>query len=202
MPRPNHRRASGTSAMAGSGLNIAVSVLRSALPSRVVTATVDKRAAQTMPITYPVRRRRIEVSARSGNTPFLASRHSEAKTSVKVGKSNALWTIEAYTCQATAMSVKIKIRSARLLVDNRSHSESARLTSPIFSGALALSCTRTGLSGSRLASSCMGCSSRCILDLVREQHGVDLAFQREEAFGMITVARPALGTQFGAHLPR
>ena len=49
-PSPNHSSASGSSAIAGSGLNIAVSVESRSVPTRVETATVVKIAAIASPI--------------------------------------------------------------------------------------------------------------------------------------------------------
>ena len=54
MPSPNHSRASGISAMAGSGLNIEVSVSRISAPSRVVTASVVSTSAMPAPMAMPV----------------------------------------------------------------------------------------------------------------------------------------------------
>ena len=48
-PSPNHSSASGSSAIAGSGLNIAVSVERKSVPTRVETASVVKIAASASP---------------------------------------------------------------------------------------------------------------------------------------------------------
>ena len=42
LPRPNHRRASGSRAMAGSGLNMLVSVSSRSLPMRVLMAATDR----------------------------------------------------------------------------------------------------------------------------------------------------------------
>ena len=52
-PRPNHRSASGISAMAGSGLNMAVRVSSTSAPSRVVTATVARTSASAAPMAMP-----------------------------------------------------------------------------------------------------------------------------------------------------
>ena len=49
MPRPNQISASGRSAIAGSGLNIAVSVVSRPEPIRVETATEVKIAASARP---------------------------------------------------------------------------------------------------------------------------------------------------------
>jgi hypothetical protein len=49
-PRPNHNSANGNSAIAGSGLNMAVKVERKSVPTRVDTASVVKTPAATSPI--------------------------------------------------------------------------------------------------------------------------------------------------------
>ena len=49
MPRPNQSSASGSSAIAGSGLNIEVRVESRSVPKRVETASVVKAAAMPMP---------------------------------------------------------------------------------------------------------------------------------------------------------
>ena len=49
LPRPNQISASGNSAIAGSGLNIAVMVSRKSVPIRVEIARMVKIAASTMP---------------------------------------------------------------------------------------------------------------------------------------------------------
>ncbi|MNF99932.1 hypothetical protein D3C84_828510 [compost metagenome] len=49
-PRPNHSSASGSSAMAGNGLNIEVRVLSRSRPNCVDTAKVVRANARTMPI--------------------------------------------------------------------------------------------------------------------------------------------------------
>ena len=49
-PSPNHSSASGSSAIAGSGLNIAVSVDSRSVPTRVETASVVNTAASASPI--------------------------------------------------------------------------------------------------------------------------------------------------------
>ena len=48
-PSPNHSSASGSSAIAGSGLNIAVSVESRSVPTRVETASVVNTAAMASP---------------------------------------------------------------------------------------------------------------------------------------------------------
>ena len=49
LPSPNQISASGNSAIAGSGLNIAVTVSRKSVPIRVEMARIVKMAASTMP---------------------------------------------------------------------------------------------------------------------------------------------------------
>ena len=49
LPRPNQISASGSSAIAGSGLNIAVMVSRKSVPIWVEMARMVKTAASTMP---------------------------------------------------------------------------------------------------------------------------------------------------------
>ena len=49
LPRPNQISASGNSAIAGSGLNIAVMVSRKSVPMRVEIARMVKIAARMMP---------------------------------------------------------------------------------------------------------------------------------------------------------
>ena len=48
-PSPNHSRASGSRAMAGRGLNMAVKVESRSVPTRLVTATVVSSAAMMRP---------------------------------------------------------------------------------------------------------------------------------------------------------
>ena len=59
-PRPNQSIAIGSSAMAGSGLSIAVRVLSRSLPKRVATASVVSTVAMAIPMTYPASRILIE----------------------------------------------------------------------------------------------------------------------------------------------
>ncbi len=49
LPSPNQISASGNSAIAGSGLNIEVSVSRKSVPTRELIATVVNTAASAMP---------------------------------------------------------------------------------------------------------------------------------------------------------
>lgn len=49
MPSPNHSSASGNSAIAGSGLNMAVSVSSTSRPKRVDTASEVSTNASTIP---------------------------------------------------------------------------------------------------------------------------------------------------------
>ena len=49
LPSPNQINASGNSAIAGSGLNIEVSVSRKSVPTRELIATVVSTAASAMP---------------------------------------------------------------------------------------------------------------------------------------------------------
>ena len=49
LPRPNQISASGRSAIAGNGLNIAVSVSRKSLPTREVIASAVSTDARNMP---------------------------------------------------------------------------------------------------------------------------------------------------------
>ena len=49
-PRPNQRSASGRSAIAGNGLNMAVNVESRSVPTLVVTAAVVNSAAAASPI--------------------------------------------------------------------------------------------------------------------------------------------------------
>jgi hypothetical protein len=49
VPKPNHSMASGRSAMAGSGLNIAVTVARKSLPMRLAVAHRTSTAAMASP---------------------------------------------------------------------------------------------------------------------------------------------------------
>ena len=48
-PSPNHSNASGNSAIAGRGLNMAVRVERKSVPTRVVIASVVKMPAMARP---------------------------------------------------------------------------------------------------------------------------------------------------------
>ena len=50
LPSPNQTRASGSSAIAGSGLNIEVRVSRKSVPMRDVIATTVSSAASEMPL--------------------------------------------------------------------------------------------------------------------------------------------------------
>ena len=90
LPRPNQIRASGSSAIAGSGLNIAVSIDSRSEPARVETATVVRTAASARPDAYPIASTCSEVNIRSGNTPVEMSRHKVWRVSVRVGKSSGL----------------------------------------------------------------------------------------------------------------
>ena len=90
MPSPNHSRASGSNAIAGSGLNMAVSVDRRWVPRRVDTARVVNTTASAMPAVYPMSSTRIVVSVRSISGPRTVASHSAAAISLKAGNISGL----------------------------------------------------------------------------------------------------------------
>ena len=69
IPRPNQINASGNSAIAGSGLNIAVMVSRKSVPIRVVIASTVRMPASTTPALKPIASTCNDAQARSGSTP-------------------------------------------------------------------------------------------------------------------------------------
>src|SRR5438477_6886005 len=89
-PRPNHSRASGISAMAGSGLNIEVSVSRISAPSRVVTARVVRTRATPAPIAMPVSSTFSDWAANPGISPLASARPKASSTAEAGGNSNGL----------------------------------------------------------------------------------------------------------------
>ena len=72
-PRPNHSRASGSSAIAGSGLSIAVNVLSRSRPNCVVTARALAISASALPARYPFSRVLSELTIFSGSSPLRRS---------------------------------------------------------------------------------------------------------------------------------
>ena len=88
MPSPNQIIASGSKAIAGSGLNIAVTVSRKSVPMRVVIASTVSNPASTTPVVKPIASTWIEAQARSGSTPLTMPSHKALTVSAKVGNSN------------------------------------------------------------------------------------------------------------------
>src|SRR3546814_8842327 len=80
-PRPNQIKASGNSAIAGSGLNIAVSVSSKSVPRRLVMARTVRSVASTIPTAYPTNSTRTEFHAFSNKPPDAMPSRSEEHTS-------------------------------------------------------------------------------------------------------------------------
>ncbi len=88
MPSPNHSMASGSSEIAGSGWNMAVSVPRMSRPIRVETARTRNTAAAARPAAYPSRRTSTEIHTFRNRVPLASAFHIAAMVEVKVGKSS------------------------------------------------------------------------------------------------------------------
>ena len=78
------------SAIAGSGLNIDVSVCRRSPPSRVVTASVVRTSAMIAPSAMPVSRTLSDCAAYPGISPFASERPKAATTVDAGGNSRGL----------------------------------------------------------------------------------------------------------------
>ena len=89
-PRPNQISASGSSAIAGSGLNIAVMVSRKSVPMRVLMANTVSRPASTVPVAKPTSSTSIELNARFGMVPSATSATSACTAALNGGTSSGL----------------------------------------------------------------------------------------------------------------
>ena len=74
-PRPNQISASGSSAIAGSGLSMAVIDSRKSVPIRVVIASTVRMNASTTPVVNPIASTCSEARIRSGSTPLRMPSH-------------------------------------------------------------------------------------------------------------------------------
>ena len=89
-PKPNQMSASGSSAIAGSGLNIAVMVSRKSVPIRVLMANTVSNPASSVPVVKPISSTWIELSARLGIVPLLTSSTKARMASLNGGTSSGL----------------------------------------------------------------------------------------------------------------
>src|SRR3979411_847372 len=89
-PRPNQINASGNSAIAGSGLNIAVMVSRKSVPSLLEIANTVSKPARKVPDAKPIIRTWIELHARFGMTPLPTSAPSARTASLNGGAQRRL----------------------------------------------------------------------------------------------------------------
>jgi hypothetical protein len=88
--RPNHSSASGSSAIAGSGLNMAVSVSRNSAPMRVMVANVVRSAAIATPALYPTSRILIDTHTLGSSSPLTIASTNALTVALNVGTSSWL----------------------------------------------------------------------------------------------------------------
>src|SRR3546814_20341903 len=96
-PRPNQIKASGNSAIAGSGLNIAVSVSSKSVPRRLVMARTVRSVASTIPTAYPTNSTRTEFHALSNKPPDALPSNTAPMVPVTVGNISCLYSLSTYT---------------------------------------------------------------------------------------------------------
>ena len=132
-PRPNHNSASGNSAIAGSGLNMAVSVDRKSVPTRVETASVVKTPAASRPMRIAHGenaqrgQRAVDQDAVRGRIPKRRERLGSA-----TGNSSGLSRIARVDLPGRARARRAPAsRRTSVILASRSNSVSGRAASPI-----------------------------------------------------------------------
>jgi hypothetical protein len=94
--------------MAGSGLNIDVSVSSRSRPICVDTASVVSAKASSTPARYPCSSTASEMRTFSISSPLASPSTSADAVAVKVGSSRSLFCQRAASSQSTAMTTRIR----------------------------------------------------------------------------------------------
>src|SRR5204863_7548726 len=188
--------ASGSSAIAGKGLNIDVSSSGRSVPMRVEMATIVSVAAQAMPSAYPARRIRSEVSVLPGSTPLVIASTNAFAVDENVGNSSGLPSQRAYASQINARSARSASLRTPPMLPIRCQADSGFSTMPDAAASTACRYRSNRCAGAGSAIRDRGC-----FDFVGKEQRVDLLLERARRAPIgIGVARHAV--QLGFDLPR